>query len=991
MDLILFGLVGLAALVLWVRVLALQDRYAALGLSGWGKLQIGLALFVGGALYIILQRALGLTELLTLFGLPIGLLGVASAWAVGLFLIFSSPVRWLSALRARQEQTATREDELSLLESIREAAWQPYTLVEILQYALKEMLRFSGVEAGIIFVANLTRKELILAAASGLSREQMKRFEKIALGGDLFSRSFTNRKPVLIGNLSLHERATRGLLQKNEFRSLACVPLLVKDGVVGAGLFLSPREFALDQKQVASLAQAGNLLGSAIETARLQREVARRTERVGQLEEGYKSITDLISFVWQAAGWEQAFDRLFVALLPRLGGEVACVVQKESGDAYRVIASSDPTCFGKELGSPFTPHFAEAVRTGRPLVVPGLLDTPLGDRIASAVIAPLFFWGESQGFLVIGSARPDPDYSQAELAQMDFAARLAAVAATQITAQRAVVTTEDKIASLSDSAAALLDSPGEKFWPEVVRQCERLIPKAGAVLVFQEARPGQLALRFANVAGTLPEVELAPREGSWSKALAEHRPYLATAPGEVARLWSDLSPETRTRLAGIIGARTVTAEITLPLAAGRRLVADSTLRDSPSGTAGAVLSLLTLSETTRTGEPTPPFSAVDFHLAKAFACIVSALWVRFSAPAAAGAPITGDLAAALNDFNNLLTSVLGNAQMLHAQVDHVPGESRQIFSERLEHIAQAAGAAGDLLRSLPSAGSAAGLPSEAAVDLTALVRETLTKERTESLESGSIFAPGRAAIHPELSSVPPVTLDPGKFKAFLGEIFKRIASRPGESVTVKTDADQKYVYLRLWQKGEPPAAFGGVPSQSMEAGTARDVPVDLDLVRSFRGEASYIEDETSGRALVLRFPIARAAEKSEAEHPARTLSILAIDDQPLIRDLLVAMGANLGHTVRVAESGPAGVALFRQQRFDLVITDLSMPGASGWEVSRTLKKIAPDVPIVLVTGWGHSVEGLDLKALGIDYVLPKPFRLEQFAELVAQVAAQTAS
>jgi CheY-like chemotaxis protein len=76
------------------------------------------------------------------------------------------------------------------------------------------------------------------------------------------------------------------------------------------------------------------------------------------------------------------------------------------------------------------------------------------------------------------------------------------------------------------------------------------------------------------------------------------------------------------------------------------------------------------------------------------------------------------------------------------------------------------------------------------------------------------------------------------------------------------------------------------------------------------------------------------------------------------------------------------MTLFESGAFDVVFTDLGMPGMSGWEVARGIKTMRPGTPVGLITGWGSSLEESELAAHGVDLIVPKPFRFERVLELV---------
>jgi CheY-like chemotaxis protein len=88
--------------------------------------------------------------------------------------------------------------------------------------------------------------------------------------------------------------------------------------------------------------------------------------------------------------------------------------------------------------------------------------------------------------------------------------------------------------------------------------------------------------------------------------------------------------------------------------------------------------------------------------------------------------------------------------------------------------------------------------------------------------------------------------------------------------------------------------------------------------------------------------------------------------------------------VEVASGGEEGIERFKKEKFDLVFTDLGMPGISGWEVGKTIKSLNPKVPIAMITGWGVELNREKMNESGIDLVVPKPFNFEQIGQIVAE-------
>jgi two-component system response regulator HydG len=105
-------------------------------------------------------------------------------------------------------------------------------------------------------------------------------------------------------------------------------------------------------------------------------------------------------------------------------------------------------------------------------------------------------------------------------------------------------------------------------------------------------------------------------------------------------------------------------------------------------------------------------------------------------------------------------------------------------------------------------------------------------------------------------------------------------------------------------------------------------------------------------------------------------TILIIDDNDTIREGLAITVKKLGHDPATAASGAAGVAAFKQRRADFVITDLKMEGQTGVDVLKAISAIDPDVPIMIITGFGTVETAVEAMKLGAFDFLTKPIQSE---------------
>jgi len=135
-------------------------------------------------------------------------------------------------------------------------------------------------------------------------------------------------------------------------------------------------------------------------------------------------------------------------------------------------------------------------------------------------------------------------------------------------------------------------------------------------------------------------------------------------------------------------------------------------------------------------------------------------------------------------------------------------------------------------------------------------------------------------------------------------------------------------------------------------------------------------------------PAAAAAPGEEAA-PLPPLRILFVDDEPLLRQLVQSMLENDGHRVTVADGGESGLALFRQSLrtdmpFNVVITDLGMPGLDGRKLTVLLKQESPGTPVIMLTGWGALMRADDEVPVQVDCVLSKPPRVAELRTALAK-------
>jgi DNA-binding response OmpR family regulator len=113
--------------------------------------------------------------------------------------------------------------------------------------------------------------------------------------------------------------------------------------------------------------------------------------------------------------------------------------------------------------------------------------------------------------------------------------------------------------------------------------------------------------------------------------------------------------------------------------------------------------------------------------------------------------------------------------------------------------------------------------------------------------------------------------------------------------------------------------------------------------------------------------------------------ILLVEDAPDLADAMRAMLVTLGHEVELAPDGKHGLNQYKTGKFDLVITDYSMPRMNGVELAETIKRRSPQQVILMVTAFTFTIAAYDGRPLPVDRILRKPFHPRDFNNTLTEL------
>jgi two-component system, cell cycle sensor histidine kinase and response regulator CckA len=330
-----------------------------------------------------------------------------------------------------------------------------------------------------------------------------------------------------------------------------------------------------------------------------------------------------------------------------------------------------------------------------------------------------------------------------------------------------------------------------------------------------------------------------------------------------------------------------------------------------------------------------------------------------------------------HDFNNLLTGILGNASLA---LDLTPPDAPA--TEMLRDIMRASERAADLTRQLLAYAGKGNFVIEP-VNISTLVREISDLVRSS--------APRNVALELELQSdIPSIEADATQMQQLVMNLILNAA----EATSERSGEVRVWTGVRIIAPGDPVAKYRPDPpapgtyvtvevsddgcgmTETVKAqifdpffttkftGRGLGLSAALGIVRSHRGAIGVESTEGAGSTFTVLLPaLGEKPQALEGQAPASREpelaaagAILVVDDEDVVRRAARATLEHFGHTVFEASSGRDGADLFSRlhDRISAVLLDLTMPRMDGRDVSRYIRRIRPDMKIIITSGFEES-------------------------------------
>jgi len=347
-----------------------------------------------------------------------------------------------------------------------------------------------------------------------------------------------------------------------------------------------------------------------------------------------------------------------------------------------------------------------------------------------------------------------------------------------------------------------------------------------------------------------------------------------------------------------------------------------------------------------------------------------------------------------HDFSNALMPVLGFSEILLNHPEYLEDLERvhkyvEMINTSARDAMHIVGGLREFYRTKEKAESLLPLNLNQVVEKAVLLTQPKWKE--ESRAKGV-----EIRMEMNLSPLEDMIGNEGALReALTNLIFNAVDAMPkGGTLSFRTCIEEGYLVLEISDTGVGMSeevrhqCFEPFFSTKGKGGTGLGLAMVYGVIRRHEGTIDIKSKEDEGTTFTIRLPIRRPLRvdnKPEVVPSLRgkltkKLNVLVVDDESVVREVLQEYLSGDGHEVAVAKDGVEALEIFKQQKFDLVITDRAMPHMNGDQLAETIKKISPAMPLVMLTGFGELMKANEECPKGVDILLSKPLTFETYRE-----------
>lgn len=164
------------------------------------------------------------------------------------------------------------------------------------------------------------------------------------------------------------------------------------------------------------------------------------------------------------------------------------------------------------------------------------------------------------------------------------------------------------------------------------------------------------------------------------------------------------------------------------------------------------------------------------------------------------------------------------------------------------------------------------------------------------------------------------------------------------------------------------------------------------IVKNYRGSVSIQSQVGKGTVFKVFLPLVEPMDEEEGKQNGSDFSrgtehVLLVDDETAIVNVGIKVLGNLGYTVTGRTSSEKALEDFKTdpEKYDIVVTDMTMPGMVGTKLSKEIKQIRPDIPVIICTGFSNQIDAKKASSMGFQGFILKPFLAGDLSVVIRQV------
>ncbi len=360
-----------------------------------------------------------------------------------------------------------------------------------------------------------------------------------------------------------------------------------------------------------------------------------------------------------------------------------------------------------------------------------------------------------------------------------------------------------------------------------------------------------------------------------------------------------------------------------------------------------------------------------------------------------------------HDFNNILAGIMGYAEL--ALADAAPENPQRGMLEAILHGGQRAR---DLVRQILTF-SRQDQREPKPLELGPVVVEALQLMRSSlpsTIEIRQEIAADLGHVLADPTHIHQILMNLCANAAYAMEEAGGVLQVDLDQVALGADDRQRYPelppgdYLRLRVSDNGcgmPAHFlkhifePYFTTKEQGQGTGLGLAVVHGLVKGYGGGVTVTSAPGRGTTFAVLLPCRQEAGaptvEADSRLPGGRERILLVDDEPFVLDIARQMLSRLGYAVETCTNGAQALERFHATpaAFDLVISDMTMPGLTGDRLAAELERIRPDIPVILCTGFSQRLMARDRTCAAVKTVLTKPLRYADLAQEVRKALSDS--